>query len=107
MGDGFIAQGRHDAQSNGAFMKKTILLLSLLLSFSAFAETVSFGVKGMVCSMCAQGIKKKFSALEIKDVSVDLDKKLVTYTSDKVLSDAKINELIKDAGYVVTDIKRK
>lgn len=88
-------------------MKKLILLVSLLLSFSAFAETVSFGVKGMVCSMCAQGIKKKFSAIDIKDVNVDLDKKLVTFTSDKVVSDDKIKEIIKDAGYVVTDITRK
>lgn len=88
-------------------MKKTILLLSLMLSFSAFAETVSFGVKGMVCSMCAQGIKKKFSALDITDVNVDLDKKRVTYTSEKNVSDEKIKELIKDAGYVVTDITRK
>lgn len=88
-------------------MKKTILLLSLVLSFSAFAETVSFGVKGMVCSMCAQGIKKKFSALDISDVNVDLDKKRVTYTSEKVVSDDQLKELIKDAGYVVTDITRK
>jgi periplasmic mercuric ion binding protein len=88
-------------------MKKTVLLLSLLIALPALAETVSFGVKGMVCSMCAQGIKKKFSALDITDVSVDLDKKLVTYTSDKVLSDAKINEIIQDAGYAITDIKRK
>jgi copper chaperone CopZ len=88
-------------------MKKTVFLLSLWLALPALAETVSFGVKGMVCSMCAQGIKKKFSALDIKDVSVDLDKKLVTYTSDKVLSDSQITDLIKDAGYAVTDIKRK
>jgi mercuric ion binding protein len=88
-------------------MKAIVFLFSLLLAWPALAETVSFNVKGMVCSMCAQGIKKRFSALEIKDVSVDLDKKLVTYTSDKVLSDAKIIELIKDAGYDVTDIQRK
>ena len=88
-------------------MKSIVLLFSLLFALPALAETVSFGVKGMVCSMCAQGIKKKFSSLDIKDVSVDLDKKLVTYTSDKVLSDAQITDLIKDAGYAVTDIKRK
>ncbi len=107
MGNGLIAERRYDAQSNGAFMKTIVLMLSLWLSFSAFAETVSFGVKGMVCSMCAQGIKKKFSALEITNVNVDLDKKLVTYTSDKIVSDDKIKEIIKDAGYVVTDITRK
>ncbi|MFP5458366.1 MAG: heavy-metal-associated domain-containing protein [Bacteriovoracia bacterium] len=88
---------------------KLLILLGLLVSFSALAETITFGVKGMVCSMCAQGIKKKFSSLGIDKVDVDLDQKRVTVQNEKkvVLPDAKIEALIKDAGYEVVDIKRQ
>lgn len=90
---------------------RIFILLGLLLSFSAMAETINFGVKGMVCSMCAQGIKKKFKALGVdpEKVKVDLDKKTVSVENDKniKLSDQVITDVIKDAGYEVVDIKRQ
>jgi mercuric ion binding protein len=75
----------------------------------AHAETITVGVKGMVCSFCAQGIKKSFSRdAVVEKVDVDLDKKLVLITTSKGqnLPDNVIKQTITDAGYEVTDIKR-
>ena len=89
---------------------KTLLISSfLLVSSFAYAEAITVGVNGMVCSMCAQGISKKFSALKVEELKVDLDNKVVSFSTAEAnkVSDEKIKELIKEAGYVVTDIKRK
>jgi periplasmic mercuric ion binding protein len=80
----------------------------LLLSVSALAETVHVGVNGMVCSMCAQGIKKKFAEVPaVKNIAVDLDKKLVTLETEGVVEENVIRERIKEAGYDVTRIHRQ
>jgi copper chaperone CopZ len=63
----------------------------------------------MVCSFCAQGIKKTFGRKEsVKDVAVDLDTKVVTITTkdDASLPDTEIRESIVDAGYEVVKIER-
>lgn len=90
---------------------KMLALIMLMGSFSVLAETINFGVKGMVCSMCAQGIKKKFNAMGVdpEKVKVDLDKKTVIVENDKniKITDKAITEAIKDAGYEVVDIKRQ
>lgn len=81
----------------------------LMAPLTAHAEQITIGVKGMVCSFCAQGIKKTFSRDKaVEKVDVDLDKKLVFITTAKGqnLSDEVIKETIVDAGYEVTDIKR-
>jgi mercuric ion binding protein len=54
--------------------------------------------------MCAQGIQKKFSKLpQVKNIKVDMDTKIVSIETHegKELSEAKIEEVIKDAGYNV------
>ncbi len=91
-------------------MKKVMAAMICFLSLSAFAGEINVKVSGMVCSMCAQGIKKKFSALDaVKDINVNLDNKFVQIqTKDgQDVSDDKINELIKEAGYNVANIERK
>jgi copper chaperone CopZ len=91
-------------------MKKVMAVMICFLSLSAFAGEINVKVSGMVCSMCAQGIKKKFSALDaVKDINVNLDNKFVQIqTKDgQDVSDDKINELIKEAGYNVANIERK
>jgi periplasmic mercuric ion binding protein len=84
-------------------MKKIILSTILIFSSFAFAgEVLKVGVKGMVCSFCAQGIEKKFSAEpSVEKVHVSLEKKLVTlnFKDDQRLPDSKIKEILKDAGY--------
>lgn len=91
-------------------MKAMILACSLLISSMAFAaETETVGVKGMVCSFCAQGITKKFKEQpEVNNVEVSLEKKYVklTYNEGKKLSHEKIETLLKDAGYEVSFDKK-
>jgi copper chaperone CopZ len=91
--------------------KKTASLLLSFLIFAppAFAEEITVTVKGMVCSFCAQGIKKTFSKNEnVTDINVDLDNKLVKLkTKDgTTLEDGELREKITDAGYEVISIER-
>jgi len=84
-------------------------ILSFLIVSPVLAEQVKVDVNGMVCSLCAQGIKKKFTALGVEKVEVDLDKKVVLLENkDKIaLSNEKITELIKESGYATAAIERK
>lgn len=86
-------------------MKLAIALTTLIFSLSAFAaESETVGVKGMVCSFCAQGITKKFKEQpEVANVEVSLqDKKVkLTYQDGKKLSHEKIETLLKESGYEV------
>lgn len=88
-------------------MKKLILSLTILFAAtSAFAgEVETVGVKGMVCSFCAQGITKKFKEQpEVANVEVSLENKFVklTYKDGQKLSHDKIQTLLKEAGYEVS-----
>lgn len=89
------------------------LLLALALSVTsslALASEINIKVSGMVCSMCAQGIQKKFSKIPaVKEIKVDLDAKVVSIvTKDgQDVNDSQIKELITEAGYNVANIERK
>ena len=93
-------------------MNKIILGLSMMiLSFPlrVSAEEIKITVRGMVCSFCAQGIKKSFSALEqVESVDVNLDNKLVdVHTKQGMpLSDDQVSKIISDAGYDTVKIER-
>lgn len=91
-------------------MKRMLIVVLMVVSPFAFAKDISVKVSGMVCSMCAQGIQKKFSKLpEVKEIKVDLDSKVVSITTkdDLDVADSKIKELITEAGYNVASIERK
>lgn len=91
-------------------MKKIMMATMMVFSMSSFAGEVSVKVSGMVCSMCAQGIEKKFSKeSSIKNLKVDLDQKLVTINTHEGqdVSDDVIKKLITEAGYNVAEITRK
>jgi len=95
-------------------MKIKIVKLALgfslmILPFGSFAEELRITVKGMVCSFCAQGIRKTFGKLAaISKVDVDLDNKLVNLglKEGAILSDKDIEQRIHDAGYEVLKIER-
>lgn len=81
-----------------------------MTAISGWAGEINVKVNGMVCSMCAQGIQKKFKSEEaVKKLNVDLDKKVVQIITEegKDLSDETITKLIKEAGYNVAGIERK
>lgn len=94
---------------------KRITICIILASFAAFptivrAEQVTVTVKGMVCSFCAQGIKKTFLRKDgVSSVDVDLDKKIVSITTVKgaTLKDSEIQQSIVDSGFEVISIERK
>jgi periplasmic mercuric ion binding protein len=94
----------------GEFMKKLMIVSLLLGAFNVMAGEVNVKVSGMVCSMCAQGIQKKFSGQEaVQKLNFDMDQKLVTiHTHDgKEINDETITKLITEAGYNVASITRK
>lgn len=85
-------------------------LLSIQVSTVAMAETLTqvLSVKGMVCELCAQGIKKKLGAeSEVKDVDVKVKDQKVTITykdSQKILDEKRLRDLLEDAGYELDKI---
>lgn len=91
-------------------MKKILLFCLFSFALTVQAEIVKVDVNGMVCSMCIQGIKKKFSNVDhITNVDVDLDKKVVTLSTHgkNDVADDKIKNLITEAGYEVVNITRQ
>ncbi|MBN8548937.1 MAG: heavy-metal-associated domain-containing protein [Deltaproteobacteria bacterium] len=75
----------------------------------ARAEDITVTVKGMVCSFCAQGIKKTFGKnVGVAEVEVDLEHKRVSLKvrQGATLSDESITTTINDAGYDVLKIER-
>ena len=92
-------------------MGKTLLTFIILtgLAASAWAETITTTVHGMVCAFCATGIEKTFRKQpEVVTVKVDLPKKRVVITTKpgKTLSDAKIKEVVTYSGYTMGRIQR-
>ena len=86
------------------------LLLILVFSAAAQAETIVATVNGMVCAFCATGLEKTFKKQPAIDhVKVDLEGRLVTLTTkpDQTLDDATVTKLITAAGYAVTAIARQ
>lgn len=92
-------------------MRQILLTLVILVGFSgsAWAETITTTVHGMVCAFCATGIEKTFRKQpEVATVKVDLPKKRVVITTKagKTLSDAKIKEVVTYSGYKMGEIVR-
>lgn len=89
---------------------KKLLLVCLFISGTALAKDITVKVNGMVCSLCAQGIEKKFNEVsEVHSIKVDLDNKVVSIsTKDNLdLDDERITKIITGAGYNVASIERK
>ena len=109
-------------------MKRNLIIaLLIIMNLSIFAAgetpnlktedmtmssyTVSVTVKGMVCSFCAQGIKKLFkNELGEKNVTVsvnnDFSKITLSILNNMKISDKRIKEIIIDSGYNVGEIVR-
>jgi copper chaperone CopZ len=83
----------------------------MLPSFSyAASQSVTVNVSGLVCDFCARAVEKVFGKEEsIKDVKVDLDAKtiLLNFKDKQNIDDAKITELVTNAGYKVVSIIRQ
>ena len=91
-------------------MKKMLAVFLIVMSAGAFAgEVASVKVKGMVCSYCSSGVKKKFSEYkEVQTVEVNMDENLVklTFKDNQNLDDKVITEIITASGFNVAEITR-
>lgn len=87
-------------------MKFVAAFLIMLVSTQAFAsQTKEYGVQGMVCAFCSQGIAKKFKErTEVKSVDVSLEKKKMKleFHEGKSLSDEQVQKILESAGYKMT-----
>ena len=104
-------------------MKKTLTVLFLLFSISAFgkvdpAEDIKehnhsefskeVTVNGMVCSFCSNSLEKKFKKEKaVEKINVDLGKKKVSvkFKKGKSIPDKKLKRIIASSGFTVVDIK--
>lgn len=93
-------------------MKRIKILAALLamgMASTAWAEDITVKVDGMVCAFCAAGIEQLFTDEPgVKSVKVDLDNAQVKVTTDEgaALSDARVGEIIKKAGFEAGAITR-
>lgn len=62
-------------------------------------------IEGMMCQHCVKRVTEVLSSIPGSDVKVDLDNKSATIEYTQELSDAKITEMIEEAGYKVTGIQ--
>jgi len=85
-----------------------IIIITFLLTQNIQAKTVLLTVNGLVCSFCGQGIEKKISTdPRVQAVTVDLKNKKVSIElkPNQTISDAELNNLLKDAGYSISHIE--
>lgn len=85
-------------------------MISFCFSVAIEAKNIRIQVNGMVCSFCAQGLIKKFTALpEVTHVDVSLkDKRVVLSLKDgQDIPDNNLKKWLKDAGYTVEKIERE
>lgn len=95
-------------------MKKTLLVLALLIASPAHAADIKCAqnqsvavVDGMVCDFCAQGLIKTFKKNEnISDVKIDLTTKKVTIDMKPgtELADTEIAKNVDYSGYKLVSI---
>ena len=91
-------------------MKKLlILLLTSILTAQTYTvgDTLTFEVKGLVCSFCAHGLNKGIGKMDYTDennVFVDIKKQTVKVVILKEPDIEKTIKLITDSGYDVSRI---
>ncbi len=89
-------------------MKKLVFVLSFI-ALSVQAEVIHVKVQGMVCSLCSQGLTKKFGAEKsVSKVKVDMDEKMVTITTkpEQTVNDQTIKTIVEDNGVALVSIHR-
>ncbi|MGA1192612.1 MAG: heavy-metal-associated domain-containing protein [Bdellovibrionota bacterium] len=87
------------------------LFLSLFFfASSAFAKEVQVTVNGMVCSLCAHGLNKKFLEHRSVDrVAIRFEEKLVVLSLKEgtEITDDEVKQVVEWAGYEVAAITRE
>lgn len=71
------------------------------------AKQVNVRVDGLSCPFCAYGLEKKFNKIEgAKDIKIDVDKGLLTFTMEKgkTVTEEEIKKKVKQAGFTPKEI---
>jgi copper chaperone CopZ len=105
------ADSNPKTQKMNILSKATIVLGLLAWPIVGWsAETMNVQVNGMVCDFCAQGIEKKLkSDPSVEKVHVSLGEKKVQVVSKEgsSLSEERIRESLKKAGYAVISVSKE
>ncbi len=91
-------------------MKILIVILSLIVSLSAFAVRVEVDVNGMSCGMCVEAITKELTATQkAENITVKVEDKKAWFdeVKGKKISDSEIKTAIKKAGYEAVKVRRR
>ena len=86
------------------------VIASLGICSLAAADTITTTIKGTACDLCASAIEQTFKAQpEVKTVDVDLENRIVIIETKhgQTMDDAKIKNLLTNAGYAVVRVVRK
>lgn len=71
-------------------------------------EMKTIMIEGMQCNHCKMSVEKALNSIEgIEKVEVDLERKKAVVEASKEIENAKIKEVIEEAGFNVTEIKEK
>lgn len=85
-------------------MKTASLLITLLISSAAFAETVTYNVEGMHCGSCAKNVKAEVCTMKgLEKCEVTTGKVVITPKAGVMISQDQIQAAITKAGeYKIT-----
>ena len=94
-------------------MIKYLLILifsfSVVLKADTFDPDVKITIKGLVCQLCAVGLKKSFAKhINVKGLKMDTEKGILSLEYwGAAIPSPEIKEMVKKSGYEVSSIKRK
>ena len=94
-------------------MIKYLLILifsfSVILRADVFDPDVEITSKGLVCQLCAVGLKKSFAKhINVKGLKMDTEKGILSLEYWGVaIPSPEIKEMVEDSGYEVASIKCK
>ena len=87
-----------------------VLVAIFLMVAEANAKDVRVTVNGMVCSLCAHGLNKKFLEHEsVEKVDIRFDEKLVVLSLKEgaKIEDDEVQQIVEWAGYEAVSIVRE
>lgn len=74
---------------------------------AAHSETIVLTVPSMSCPLCARSIEARLREAELRDIAIDLEKKLVTVVLDPSRTTvADVKALVEGQGFPVTGSRR-
>lgn len=84
-----------------------VLLLTLILSAAATAETVEVDVQGLTCGFCVDNLQRRMSKLpDIQQVDVSLkSNKVRIVSSEKRIDIDEIRGLVIDSGFTPGEVR--